>query len=163
MASIALGIVGTAIGGSIGGAILGVSAAAIGGAVGTAIGTAVDSYLVSLFTPAPPAQRIEGARLETARITGATEGAVIPQVFGRMRVGGNVVWATDFREEVVEDRQGGGGKGGIGGGSSPEIITTTYLYYCSFAVALCEGPISGIGRIWADGELMNLEVVDWRW
>ncbi|MBN9568972.1 MAG: glycoside hydrolase TIM-barrel-like domain-containing protein [Alphaproteobacteria bacterium] len=163
MASIALGIVGTAIGGSIGGAILGVSAAAIGGAVGTAIGTAVDSYLVSLFTPAPPAQRIEGARLETARITGATEGAVIPQVFGRMRVGGNVVWATDFREEVVEDRQGGGGKGGIGGGSSPEIITTTYLYYCSFAVALCEGPISGIGRIWADGELMNLEGVDWRW
>src|SRR5690606_35798259 len=66
--------------------------------------------------------------------------------YGRMRIGGNVIWATDFREERRVTRQGGGGKGGGG------VEVTEYFYFCSFAVALCEGPISGIGRIWADGK-----------
>lgn len=30
------------------------------------------------------------------RITSATEGAVIPRLYGRMRMGGNIIWATDF-------------------------------------------------------------------
>jgi len=30
-------------------------------------------------------------------------------------------------------------------------------------VALCEGPITGIGRIWADGKPMDLSGVTWRW
>ncbi|WP_258547014.1 glycoside hydrolase/phage tail family protein [Phaeobacter gallaeciensis] len=33
----------------------------------------------------------------------------------------------------------------------------------SFAVALCEGPITGIGRIWADGKLLDTAGVTWRW
>ncbi|MEM9760908.1 MAG: glycoside hydrolase/phage tail family protein [Pseudomonadota bacterium] len=40
---------------------------------------------------------------------------------------------------------------------------TEYLYYASFAVALCEGPITGIGRIWADGELLDTAGITWRW
>ena len=73
---------------------------------------------------------------------------MIPRVYGRMRVGGNIVWATDFREVVTTTRQGGGGKGGGGGGTR----VTEYSYFASFAVALAEGPIGGIGRIWADGK-----------
>src|SRR5690606_12737308 len=30
-------------------------------------------------------------------------------------------------------------------------------------VALCEGPITGIGRVWADGKPMDLSGVTWRW
>ena len=30
-------------------------------------------------------------------------------------------------------------------------------------MALCEGPITGIGRIWADGKPMDLTGVTWRW
>jgi hypothetical protein len=52
-----------------------------------------------------------------------------------------------------------GGKGGGGG----KVKTTEYLYYASFAVALCEGPITGTGRIWADGKPMDLSGVTWRW
>src|SRR5690606_21777467 len=104
----------------------------------------------------PDTQRIEGPRLDAARLTTSTEGAVVPRVFGRHRLGGNVIWATDFREEIVTERQGGGGKGGGGGGS---IETTTYLYYASFAVAVCEGSIRAIGRIWADGKPMDLQNV----
>jgi hypothetical protein len=82
---------------------------------------------------------------------------VIPRVFGRMRVGGVVIWATDFKEESRTTRQGGG-KGGGGGGAK----VTEYFYSASFAVALCEGPITGIGRVWADGKLLALEGVTMR-
>ena len=76
-----------------------------------------------------------------------------------MRVGGNIIWATDFREETETTRHGGGGKGG-GGGGGTEV--TEYFYFASLAVALCEGPITGIGRIWADGKPMSLDGVTMR-
>ena len=155
MATLVLGAVGTAIGGAFGGAILGFSGAAIGGFIGSTVGSVVDSWIVSSLAPV---QRIEGARLDTLRITSATEGAVIPRLYGRMRIGGNIIWATDFREETKTTTQGGG-KGGGGG----KVKTTEYLYYASFAVALCEGPITGIGRVWADGNAMDMTGVTWRW
>ncbi|WP_339640323.1 baseplate multidomain protein megatron [Jannaschia helgolandensis] len=156
MATLVLGAAGAAVGGSIGGAILGVSAATIGGFIGSTIGSVVDSWIISSLAPT---QRIEGARMDNLRITSATEGAVIPRLYGRMRIGGNIIWATDFREETKTTTQGGG-KGGGGGG---KVKTTEYFYYASFAVALCEGPITGIGRIWADGKLLDTAGITWRW
>lgn len=147
MAALVLGAVGSAIGGGFGGAILGFSGAAIGGFVGAAVGSVVDAWIVQSLTPN---QRIEGARLESLRITSATEGAIIAQVFGRMRIGGNIIWATDFTETFSSETQGGG-KGGGGG-----VTTTTALYSASLAIAICEGPITGIGRIWADGDPMDM-------
>jgi hypothetical protein len=155
VATLVLGAAGTAIGGSIGGTILGVSAATIGGVIGSSVGSVVDSWIVSSLAPA---QRIEGPRLDSLRITSSTEGAVIPRLYGRMRIGGNIIWATDFREETSTTTQGGG-KGGGGG----KVKTTEYRYYASFAVALCEGPITGIGRIWADGKLLDTAGITWRW
>jgi hypothetical protein len=154
MATLVLGAAGAALGGSIGGTILGVSAATIGGMIGSSVGAVVDSWIVSSLAPG---QRFEGPRLDSLRITSSTEGATIPRLYGRMRIGGNIIWATDFREETRTTRQGGG-KGG-----SPSVQTTEYLYYASFAVALCEGPITGIGRVWADGKPMELSGVTWRW
>ncbi len=156
MATLVLGAAGAAIGGSIGGAILGVSAATIGGFIGSTIGSVVDSWIISSLAPT---QRIEGARMDNLRITSATEAAVIPRLYGRMRIGGNIIWATDFREETKTTTQGGG-KGGGGGG---KVKTTEYFYYASFAVALCEGPITGIGRIWADGKLLDTAGITLRW
>jgi len=153
MASIILAAAGTAIGGAVGGSILGVSAAAIGGAVGSIAGAAIDSWLVASMAPT---QRIAGQRLDTLQITSSTEGAIIPRVYGAMRTGGNIVWATDFREETETTRAGGGGKGG-GGGGGTEV--TEYFYFASLAVALCEGPITGIGRIWADGKILSRDGV----
>src|SRR5210317_953030 len=145
MATLVLGAAGAAIGGSIGGAILGVSAATIGGFIGSTIGSVVDNWIISSLAPT---QRIEGARMDNLRITSATEGAVIPRLYGRMRIGGNIIWATDFREETKTSTQGGG-KGGGGG----KVKTTEYLYYASFAVALCEGSEAGpAGTILSGGE-----------
>ncbi len=65
-------------------------------------------------------------------------------VFGRARVTGQMIWAARFLER---HNKSGGGKGG------PK--TVDYAYSLSFAVAICEGPIDGIGRVWADGRLMD--------
>jgi hypothetical protein len=71
-----------------------------------------------------------------------------------MRVPGQVIWATDFIEKKKTDD--GGGKGGGGG------KVKTYSYFANFAVALCEGEIDGIGRVWADGQPMDLSGVTMR-
>jgi hypothetical protein len=155
MASIVLAAAGASIGAGFGGTILGLSGAVIGQAAGSIIGTIIDSRIIASFAPN---QISEGARLESLRVTSSTEGAVIPNVYGRMKIGGNIFWATDFLEKSTTTTQGGSGKGGGGG----EVKTTAYSYSCSFAVGLCEGPISGIGRIWVDGKPFDVPGAVWR-
>ena len=93
--------------------------------------------------------------MQNLTVTTSTEGAIIPRVYGRMRIGGNIIWATDFTEHVSTTSQGGKGGG-------PKVTTTSYLYTASFAVALAEGPISGIGRVWADGKPLDISGATWR-
>lgn len=152
MASLVLGAIGTSLGGSFLPGFLGLSGAAIGGLLGSVAGSAIDSMLFG----APPAGQSSGQRLDSLQVTSATEGAVIPRVFGRMRIGGNVIWATDFKETVIP-LESGYGKGGSGGVSS-----STYLYSASFAIAICEGEIGGVFRVWADGKPVDLAQVTMR-
>jgi hypothetical protein len=121
--------------------------------IGSTIGSVVDSAIVASLMPG---QDATGARLESLRVVSSTEGVVIPRLFGRARIGGNLIWATDFREETRTQRSGGKGGGGRG-------RVTEYSYFASFAVGICEGPITGIGRIWADGKEVDLTGVTWRW
>ncbi|MDP1632803.1 MAG: glycoside hydrolase TIM-barrel-like domain-containing protein [Caulobacter sp.] len=129
----------------------------IGATLGGPIGAALGSYLGATLDRAainallPPRQA--GPRLSAVRLMSAAEGAPMAAVFGRARVSGQVIWAARFREKRIE-HQSGGGKGG------PK--TVEYRYSLSFAVALCEGPIDGIGRIWADGKPMDLSGVSHR-
>jgi len=158
MATLLLTAAGSAIGGAVlpgGVSLLGTTIAgtAIGSAGGGVLGQALDQRLFG-----PGAQVREGPRLQTLEIQSSTEGAPIPRVFGRMRLAGQIIWSTRFKETATTERQGGGK--GIGGG--PSIETTSFIYSASFAIGLCEGPIAGVGRIWADGKPMPLEDVTWR-
>lgn len=129
MAQVVLEGVGQAVGG------------AYGAAIGGLIGRGVDQALVAGLE----APRQRGPRLEGLKLQGTSEGAPMAFVLGRARVVGQVIWAARFRE----DRQTrSGSKGG------PR--TVGYGYSLSFAVAVCEGEIDGIGRIWADGQPMEL-------
>lgn len=139
MATIALSAAGMALGGSIGGTVLGLSMATIGRAAGAAIGRRIDQNLMGSGS-----EPIESGRVDRFRITSAAEGADVGVVYGRLRVPGQVIWASEFSES--SDTSGGG----KGAPPTPEV--TTYSYNVSMAVALCEGQISRIGRIWADGE-----------
>ncbi len=140
MATILLSAAGAAIGGSIGGTLAGLSSVAVGRAVGATLGRVVDQRLLG-----QGAQAVETGKVDRFRLTNAGEGSAIAQLYGRMRIGGQVIWASDFTETTTVS--GGGGKGAP---STPQ--TTQYSYAVSLAVALCEGEITGVHRIWADGE-----------
>ena len=138
MATILLSAAGAAIGGSMGGTVLGLSMAAVGRFAGGVIGRSIDQRLLGQGSDI-----VETGRASRLRLTGSGEGDAIAQIYGRMRVAGQVIWATEFREEVSVS---GGGKGAP---SAPKV--RQFSYSASVALALCEGEISHVGRIWADG------------
>ena len=133
MATMVLTAVGTALGGPI------------GGAIGGLIGNVFDNQI--LFRP----RGREGARLTELQLQTSSYGAQLPKLFGRMRVAGTVIWATDLKEVRSNS---GGGKG------RPSV--TSYSYSASFAVALSARTIRSIGRIWADGNLLRGEAGDFK-
>ena len=139
MATVLFSVAGAAIGGSVGGTLAGLSSVAVGRAVGATLGRVIDQRLLG-----QGGQAIETGKVDRFRLTSAGEGDPIAQVYGRMRVGGHIIWASDFLETTTTT---GGGKGSR---SRPE--TTEYSYPVSLAIAVCGGEITRVGRIWADGE-----------
>ncbi|MCA3555312.1 glycoside hydrolase/phage tail family protein [Aestuariivirga sp.] len=145
MATVVLQAVGTGLGTLLGGPVGGV----IGRALGAVAGSFIDEKLFGGDRTA------KGPRLADLRVMASTEGAPIARLWGRMRVAGQVIWATDFIEKTTSEGGKGGGGGGGGGGGKVK----TYSYSASFAVALCEGEIDRIGRVWADGRPFDLSGV----
>lgn len=126
MATLLLTAVGTVFGGPL------------GGAIGALVGRQVDSAIIG------GGRRVEGPRLKDLTVQTSSYGSALPLHFGKMRAAGSVIWAT----ELVEHKDtASSGKG------RPSV--TTYTYTSSFAVAISSRPIAGIGRIWADGNLLR--------
>ncbi len=147
MATVVLQYAGAALGTLVGGPIGGI----IGRAVGGIAGNAIDQRIFG-----GGKRRVEGPRLTDLRVMASEEGAAIPAVWGRMRVAGQVIWATNLEEVVSTETQKASSKGG---GSGTSTSTTTYSYFGNFAVGLCEGEIDGIGRVWADGKVIDIDAV----
>jgi GTA TIM-barrel-like domain/Putative phage tail protein len=137
MATLLLSAAGAAIGSGFGGAVLGLSGAVIGRAVGATLGRVIDQRILGAGS-----DPVDVGRLDRLRLTGAGEGAPIGQVWGRMRLSGQVIWATEFKENVQRRRSGKG---------APKPKINEYSYSVSLAIALCEGEILRVGRVWADG------------
>ncbi len=150
MASLVLGVVGTGLGGALFGgfSLFGLTAAQFGGALGAFLGSEIDAAIA-------PGRHSFGPRLGDTQLQASTEGAPIPRLYGRMRVAGQVIWASRYRETATTTH--GGGKG-IG---APSVSETDYTYSISFAVGLCAGA-TRIGRVWADGNLLDLSTATLR-
>lgn len=125
MATLVFSAIGTLLGGPI------------GGAIGALAGRQVDAMIF-----APGAR--QGPRLNELSLSASSYGMPMPRQHGRVRTGGQVIWATDLREQGTRQ---GSGKG--------RAATVTYSYSASIAVAISSRPISAIGRIWADGKLLR--------
>src|ERR1700761_727424 len=115
MASLILGAVGAGIGSSLLGSsvsVLGITltGAQIGGAIGTLAGNAIDQALM-------PGTHSYGPRLSDTQIQASTEGAPIPRLYGRVRVAGQLIWASQYKE-AQSTTQTGAGKGFLGLGPS---------------------------------------------
>ncbi|MBL8564733.1 MAG: glycoside hydrolase/phage tail family protein [Hyphomicrobiaceae bacterium] len=161
MATLALAAVGAAVGSAVmpaGVTLFGatLSGAAIGSQIGAFAGSYVDQKLLATAGGSGP---YHGPRLSDLHVTSSTEGAPLPRVYGRARLGGQVIWADEIEEERVTSSAGGGGKGGGSGGGA---TTVTYRYYASFAVAIAAGVVTNIGRVWADGKELDLTDVTYR-
>jgi Putative phage tail protein len=127
MAQLIVGAVGAGIGFLIGGPT--------GAQVGWAIGSTVGGML------AAPDQ--QGPRLSERTVQLSSYGAAVPELWGGYRLAGNVIWSTDLIEASNTESAGKGG---------PDV--TTYSYSVSCAVAICDGTIGSIRRIWADAKLV---------
>lgn len=81
------------------------------------------------------------------QINTASYGEVVPEILGTTRVSGNIIDYEDFtaHEHKTTTRTGKGG-----GSKHTDII---YTYTVAAAIALCEGPIAGIGKVWKDKEV----------
>lgn len=136
MATLALSVAGQFAGGLLGGPI----GATVGRALGALAGSAVDGWLFG-----QQAQKSE-APLFDVRLGASSEGLGIPRLYGWGRLSGNIIWARELVRHVSETA---GSKGMAPATEEAEEILA------SFAVAFCEGPVARLGRIWADGQLLD--------
>ena len=97
----------------------------------------------SLFSSTrDPGSRVDGLEIQTS-----SEGAPVPRVYGRMRLAGQVIWASRFKgnPHQAENRRRQGRRAQRG----------RIQLFGELRVALSEGPISGIGRVWANGSPLD--------
>ncbi len=134
MATLALSLAGQAVGGLVGGPF----GATVGRALGALAGSAIDTSLFGTDTST-------GATSDIS-LTGSHEGGMVPRAYGWNRLSGNIIWATEL------ERQTGTSAGAKGTTSSDGDVITA-----NFAVALCEGEVPVLGRIWADGDLLDTD------
>jgi Putative phage tail protein len=132
MATLILTAVGTLFGGPV------------GGAIGSLLGQQVDSRIF-----APKARM--GPRLNDLKVQTSSYGAPLPKLYGRTRIAGTVIWATDLKEDKQTVSSGKG---------SPK--QTVFSYSANFAVVLSARRVERIGRIWADGKLLRGEAGDFK-
>jgi len=96
----------------------------------------VASGIISYLFPA------EGPRLKDLSVSASTYGNTVPEVWGTVRVGGNMIWSGG----IIENKHKA--KAGIG------QYYNQYTYTANFAMAFCKGPVQSLRRIWANGKLI---------
>jgi hypothetical protein len=117
----------------------GVIGFAIGGPFGAQVGMMLGGMIgATLFGPT-----VHGPRLNDLKVTASTYGVAIPEIYGTVRLGGNLIWTSGIRENRKSSRPGKGG---------PKQVT--YSYDATFAMSLCKGEIEEILRIWADSKII---------
>ena len=155
MGQLAIATAGAVVGGVIG-SILPGGGTMIGASIGWAVGSAVGGIV---YGAKQKAKDNTGPQIGDLSVQSAALGAGIPIIFGQWEVAGNVIWigpltmngnpVTSGSGQAPQDDGDGSGKGGGGGGSPGDPV-----YKCSFAVALCEGPIDAPLKVYADGKII---------
>ncbi len=100
----------------------------------------------------------EGRRLEEINVQTVKYGKEIPIVYGNVKLAGNIIWDSGLRElkNIVT-------KSHNTSNQNSEYSYTKYEYKISLAIALCEGEIQDVARIWinniiVDKSLYNIRI-----
>ena len=81
-------------------------------------------------------------KISSFTVSTAEYGSTVPEILGTTRISPNVIYYDDFTAHEHRQSQ----KSGKGGGS--RTTTITYTYTVAVILALCEGQVSGIGKMW---------------
>src|SRR5262245_49874742 len=96
-------------------------------------------------TPSASIQpRVAGISIQTAGY-----GGTIAIVYGTNRVAANLIWYRNFKATPIYT----GHQGGKGGASRFQI---GYTYTAAVILALCEGPIGNVHKVWRDKDILAL-------
>lgn len=117
-----------------------------GSPIGAAIGFQLGMVAGGIIWPLDGGTQ-QGPRLADREIQSSTYGASIPLLYGSYRTAGNIIYSKAIEEKTDVRRVG---KSLFSKGTK----VYSYTYFGHFAVGVCEGPISSIGRIWADSKLI---------
>lgn len=101
----------------------------------------------------------EGARLESLSVQSSTYGKMVPIVYGQARIAGNVIWSLPIKEVATTTTTSQGGKGG---GATASSSSTDYSYFITLAIAICEGEVDEVQRVWADADQLDLSLGTYR-
>lgn len=110
------------------------------------------AMLVSYVLLKPNIQQpsLKASGMDDFNITRASEDAVFPVVFGRVKITGNIVWYGNLM--VVEQEEESGGKGG------GDDVTTGYHYYLDCWQTLCMGPARLLGMYKDNKQFITSEI-----
>lgn len=115
--------------GAVAGAYLG--SPQLGYVIGSLVGNAVDPMVV------------KGPKIGEAGVQTSAEGVFRPVVYGTAAVMGNVIERGNRQIKKKRTSQGKGGP-----------VTEEERVYWTFAIRICEGPVTSILRIWEDEKLV---------
>lgn len=110
------------------------------------LGLGIPGWLDRTFGPGEtPGQALGELSQQTAK-----EGEPRAIVWGRVRpIGGNILHCQAPIKRWVKEKTSGGGKGG----SSKKTQKVEHVYR-TYAIGVCEGPITGFSRIWRNNKLV---------
>lgn len=110
------------------------------------LGLGIPGLLHKTFGPGEPeAQRLGEISRQTAK-----EGDPRVIVWGRVRpIGGNIIHCQEPKKRMVKQSSSGGGKGG-----SKKKEQKVEHVFRTYAIGVCEGPITGFSRIWRNNKLV---------
>jgi hypothetical protein len=127
--------------------------------LGLAIGTVLGAVVANVAFPLDDIINKQD-NLADVPITSAAIGQMKPIVYGVWPLGGNIIWTYPKIAIEHSETVDGGGKGGFGG---PKTVNVTTTYRWHGMIALCEGPISRITRIYTDATLIYDEAQPEGW
>lgn len=88
-------------------------------------------------------------KISSFSVATAEYGAVVPDILGTTRISGNVIYYDDFTAHEHKETHKSGKGGGV------KSVNITYTYSVAAIIALCEGEISGVSRVWNDKDIYN--------
>ncbi len=115
----------------------------MGALYGAQIGMSIGAYVFA------EDQVIQGPKIGDVATQHSRENVPRPIIFGVGRpVGGNIIYSGEPVIKVVREKAGGGK-----GGGGDQYVEREEVYR-TYAIRICEGPVTAIRRVWRNNELV---------